>query len=42
MRKNPTYNEGAGRKGLLSTLELLGPKNPLVKKYRSKMFSLLY
>lgn len=42
MRKTPTYNEGAGRKGLLSTLDLLGPKNPLVKKYRSKMFSLLY
>ena len=42
MRKNPSYQEGAGRPGLTSTPELLGPANPLVKKYRGKMFSLLY
>ncbi|WP_154724502.1 tetratricopeptide repeat protein [Thiothrix nivea] len=27
---------------MLSTFELIGAKNPLVKKYRNKMFSLIY
>ncbi|MGB0845647.1 MAG: thioredoxin [Thiolinea sp.] len=42
MKKDAAFKEGAGRQGLLDTFELLGSANPLVKKYRSKMFSLLY
>lgn len=41
-RKNSSFQEGAGKKGLLETFELIGSANPLVKRYRNKMFSLLY
>ncbi|PID34307.1 MAG: thioredoxin [Thiotrichales bacterium] len=42
MKKDPAFGEGAGRQGLIDAFELLGTANPLVKKYRGKMFSLLY
>ena len=42
MKKDPAFDEGAGRQGLIDTFELLGTANPLVKTYRGKMFSLLY
>ncbi|MEZ5535748.1 MAG: thioredoxin [Thiolinea sp.] len=42
MKKDPAFEEGAGRQGLIGTFELLGAGNPLVKTYRGKMFSLLY
>ncbi len=42
MKKDRSFGEDAGRQGLLNTFELLGAAHPLVKKYRSKMFSLLY
>lgn len=42
MQKDAAFEDGAGRQGLLDTFELLGGGNPLVKKYRIKMFSLLY
>nr|CAA6802838.1 MAG: FIG000875: Thioredoxin domain-containing protein EC-YbbN [uncultured Thiotrichaceae bacterium] len=42
MKKDPAFEEGAGRQGLIDTFELLGNANPLVKTYRGKMFSLLY
>lgn len=42
MKKDSSYEDGAGRAGLLSTFEVLGPGHALVKKYRGKMFSLLY
>lgn len=42
MKKDAAFGEGAGRQGLIDTFELLGAANPLVKTYRSKMFSLLY
>jgi len=42
MKKDSGYEDGAGRAGLLSTFEVLGPGHALVKKYRGKMFSLLY
>ncbi len=42
MQQDATFAEGAGRQRLLDTFELLGGANPLVKKYRIKMFSLLY
>ncbi|WP_020395927.1 tetratricopeptide repeat protein [Thiolinea disciformis] len=42
MQKDRSFGEDAGRKGLISTFEMLGANDPLVKKYRNKMFSLLY
>lgn len=41
-KQDSNYQDGAGKKGLFSTFELIGPKNPLVKKYRNKLFSLVY
>ena len=42
MKKDDSYQDHAGRKGLLSAFELLEVGNPLIKKYRSKMFSLMH
>lgn len=41
-RKDATFQDGAGKKGLFESFELLGSGNPLVKKYRNKLFSSLY
>lgn len=41
-KKDSHFQDGAGKQGLLSTFDLIGAKNPLVKKYRNKMFSLIY
>lgn len=41
-KKDSNFQEGAGKKGLFNAFELIGVKNPLVKKYRNKMFSLIY
>lgn len=41
-KKDPNYQNGAGKQGLFNAFELLGAKNPLVKKYRNKLFSLIY
>ncbi len=41
MRKDRSFNEDAGRKGLVAIFELLG-HDPLVSRYRSKMSSLLH
>lgn len=41
-RKDSNFQEGAGKKGLFETFELIGSANPLVKRYRNKLFSLLY
>ncbi|EIJ33057.1 thioredoxin [Thiothrix nivea] len=41
-KKDSNFQDGAGKQGMLSTFELIGAKNPLVKKYRNKMFSLIY
>ncbi len=41
-KKDSHFQDGAGKQGLLSTFDLIGTKNPLVKKYRNKMFSLIY
>ncbi len=41
-KKDSSFQDGAGKKGLFSTFELIGAGNPLVKKYRNKLFSLLY
>lgn len=42
MRADRSFGEDAGRQGLMASFDLLGTSDPLVKKYRSKMFSLLY
>ncbi|MDD5392103.1 MAG: thioredoxin [Thiothrix sp.] len=41
-KKNSAFQDGAGKKGLFSAFELIGAGNPLVKKYRNKLFSLIY
>lgn len=42
MKADRSFGNDAGRQGLIASFELLGASDPLVKKYRSKMFSLLY
>lgn len=42
MKKDRTFNDDAGRKGLINIFDLLGAENPLVKQYRRKMFSLMH
>lgn len=42
MKRNRTFEDDAGRKGLLSVFTILGNQSALVKRYRSKMSSLLH
>lgn len=42
LRIDRSFHDDAGRKALLSVFELLGPDNPLVGRYRSRMSSLLH
>jgi putative thioredoxin len=42
MQKDASFNDGAGRKGLLDLFDLLGSDHPLVKASRRKMFTLLH
>ena len=42
MKADRSFGEDAGKQGLIASFDLLGAAHPLVKKYRSKMFSLLY
>lgn len=42
MKRDRSYNDDAGRKGLLKIFELLGNEGPLVGEYRRKMSSLLF
>lgn len=42
MRRDPKFEDGAGRKGLLAVFEILGHEHPLVTTYRRRMFSLLH
>ncbi|WP_353572041.1 thioredoxin [Candidatus Albibeggiatoa sp. nov. BB20] len=42
MKRNRKFEQDAGRKGLVSVFAILGNQNELVKRYRSKMSSLLY
>ncbi|CDH45890.1 MAG: thioredoxin [Candidatus Competibacteraceae bacterium] len=42
LRRNPQFEEGAGRKGLIAMFEMLGNEDPLVITYRRRMFSLLH
>ena len=42
LRRDPKFEDGAGRKGLIALFEMLGNENPLVVTYRRRMFSLLH
>jgi len=42
MKRDRTYNDDAGRKGLLKIFEMLGSDNPLVGEYRRRMSTLLF
>ncbi|HOB62629.1 MAG TPA: thioredoxin [Candidatus Competibacteraceae bacterium] len=42
MRRNPGFEDEAGRKGLIAIFEVLGNEDPLVSTYRRRMFSLLH
>jgi putative thioredoxin len=42
MMKDRSFNDDAGRKGLLEVFDILGSDNPLVKTYRRRMFTLLH
>jgi putative thioredoxin len=42
MRRDRSYNDDAGRKGMLRIFEMLGNEGPIVAEYRRKMSSLLF
>lgn len=42
MKRNRSFQEDAGRKGLVELFQLLGEANPLVTEYRRRMAALLY
>jgi len=42
LRRDPQFEDGAGRKGLIAIFEILGNEDPLVTTYRRRMFSLLH
>lgn len=42
LKKDPEFGEGAAKKNMLDTFELLGAADPLVKMYRNKMFALMH
>lgn len=42
MQRDDSYEEHAGRKGLLNVFDLLAVGHPLIKQYRNKMFSLMH
>lgn len=42
LRRDPKFEDEAGRKGLIAIFEILGNEHPLVMTYRRRMFSLLH
>ena len=42
MRRNRTFEDDAGRKGMLAVFDLLGGRGDLVTRYRAKMFNALH
>ena len=42
LRRDPQFEDEAGRKGLIAIFEILGNEDPLVTTYRRRMFSLLH
>ena len=42
MQVDRSYNDGAGRKGMMQIFEMLGDSHPLTLPYRRKMFGMLH
>lgn len=42
MQTDRSYNDGAGRKGMMQIFEMLGDSHPLTLPYRRKMFGMLH
>jgi len=42
LRRDPKFEDEAGRKGLIAIFDILGNEHPLVGAYRRRMFSLLH
>ena len=42
LQKDRTYGDDAGRKGMLAVFEIMGASNPLVARYRGRMFNALH
>jgi putative thioredoxin len=42
LRRDPRFEDEAGRKGLIAIFEILGNEDPLVMTYRRRLFSLLH
>lgn len=42
MKRDRTFGDDAGRKGLLQLFDMLGSEHPLVSTYRRKMFSFMH
>ena len=42
MRKDRSFEDDAGRSGLLEIFDMLGGEHPSVQKYRRKLFTMLY
>jgi len=42
MRRDRSFRDDAGRKGLLAVFEILGGRGELVNRYRSQMFNILH
>lgn len=42
LRRDPKFEDEAGRKGLIAIFDMLGNEDPLVTTYRRRMFSLLH
>lgn len=42
MQTDRSYNDGAGRKGMMQIFEMLGDNHPLTLPYRRKMFGMLH
>ena len=40
--KNRNYGDDAARKGMLAIFEILGGNDPLVNRYRNRMFNALH
>jgi len=42
LQKDRAYRDDAGRKGMLAVFEIIGTSNPLVARYRGRMFNALH
>lgn len=42
LQKDRTYGDDAGRKGMLAVFDIMGASNPLVARYRGRMFNALH